>query len=125
MTRDEYERSGSWGLLASVDLHACNGATIRDADRIKAFVAELCERIDARRFGDCQVVRFGARAEVAGYSMTQFIETSLISGHFVEQTDNVYLDVFSCGYFDPDVVARFAVEFFEAADHTLHVVPRK
>jgi S-adenosylmethionine/arginine decarboxylase-like enzyme len=125
MTREEYARTGSWGLLASIDLHGCNPATIRDADRIRAFVAELCRRIDMRRFGECQVVRFGDNEDVAGFSMTQLIETSLISGHFVDKTRNTYLDVFSCKYFDPDIAVRYAAEFFEAADYSVTVTPRK
>ncbi len=43
--------------------------------------------------------------------MTQLIETSLISGHFANKTNTVYLDVFSCKYYDPRAVGEFATEF--------------
>lgn len=126
MTREEYNQNGSWGILASLDLHHCNPETIRDAEKIKQFVIELCEKIDVTRFGECQVVHFADHDEnVAGYSMVQLIETSLISGHFANKTNHTYLDVFSCKYYDPDVVEAFAKEFFEATDCVTTVVLRK
>lgn len=77
-----------------------------------------------KRFGECQVVNFGEDERVAGYSMTQLIETSLISGHFANQTNTVYLDVFSCKYFSPEEAANFAMEFFQAKKHTLNYTLR-
>jgi S-adenosylmethionine/arginine decarboxylase-like enzyme len=65
-----------------------------------------------RRFGETLVVHFGEEERVAGYSMVQLIETSLISAHFANLTNTVYLDVFSCKPYDPDVVADFAKQFF-------------
>ena len=124
-TKQEFEENQCWGLAASVDLHACNPQSIRDADKIKSFVKQLCERIGMKRFGECQVVNFGEDERVAGFSMTQLIETSLISGHFANLTNNVYLDVFSCKFFEPADVAEFAKEFFEAQNFTLQQAFRK
>lgn len=126
MTKKEYDENNSWGILASIDLHNCNPDTIRDAEKIKEFVYELCDRIDVKRFGECQVVHFADHNEdVAGFSMVQLIETSLISAHFANKTNHTYLDVFSCKYFDPAVVEAYANEFFEAADVVTHVTLRK
>ena len=69
--RRDYKEQDAWGLLASIDLHECDGALIRDAEAIKRFVVELCERIDMKRFGECQVVNFGEDERVAGFSMVQ------------------------------------------------------
>lgn len=44
--------------------------------------------------------------------MTQFIETSLISGHFANDTNAASLDIFSCKSYDPAVVENFARTFF-------------
>lgn len=123
--RREYERQDAWGLLSSIDLHGCDAATIRDARAIKRFVIELCERIDMKRFGDTVVVNFGEDERVAGFSMTQLIETSLISAHFANQTNATYLDIFSCKYYDPAKAAEFAKEFFRASDFTLTYTLRK
>ena len=123
--RKEYQLVDAWGLHSGIDLHGCNPETIRSADKIKQFVVELCERIEMKRFGETVVVNFGEDDRVAGYSMTQLIETSLISGHFANQTNTVYLDVFSCKYYNPNVVAEFAKEFFEGKDYDLHYTCRK
>ena len=105
-------REQVWGLACSFDIYDCDPATIRDADKIRQFVKELCDLIEMRRFGETQVVHFGEDEKVAGYSMVQLIETSLISAHFANLTNTTYLDVFSCKPYDPAVVEAFAREFF-------------
>ena len=40
--------------------------------------------------------------------MVQLIETSLISGHFANDTNSAYLDIFSCKGYDPAVVEEFS-----------------
>ena len=102
-----------WGVAASFDIYGCNPETIRNADKIRQFVVELCELIEMKRFGETQVVHFGEEERVAGFSMVQLIETSLISAHFANLTNTVYLDVFSCKAYNPDVVEVFARRFFE------------
>ncbi|MBP9738740.1 S-adenosylmethionine decarboxylase [Candidatus Saccharibacteria bacterium] len=125
MNNQIFEEGKSWGISAAIDLHSCNPQTIRSEEKIKQFVYELCDIIEVKRFGECTVVHFGEREEIAGFSMTQLIETSLVSGHFVNLTNNVFLDVFSCKYFDPEVVANKAKEFFEAESITLNYLVRK
>lgn len=114
-----------WGIASAIDIYNCNPMTIRDADEIKRFVVELCDLIEMRRFGETQVVHFGEDERVAGYSMVQLIETSLISGHFANQSNAVYLDVFSCKPYDPEVVRAFAQEFFGGTDSHLNVTLRQ
>ncbi len=108
----EAARKSAWGIAASIDIYNCNPATIRDADAIRRFVVELCDLIEMKRFGDTQVVHFGEDERVAGYSMVQLIETSLISAHFANQSNAVYLDVFSCKPYDPFLAEKFALKFF-------------
>lgn len=113
-----------WGLLTSLDVYDCNPAIIRDAERIRRYVVELCDLIDMRRFGECQVVHFGEDERVAGYSMIQLIETSLISGHFANLTNAAYIDVFSCKPYDPEKVAQFTQAFFEGKSIQSHCTER-
>ncbi|MDD5012642.1 MAG: S-adenosylmethionine decarboxylase [Candidatus Nanoarchaeia archaeon] len=121
----EYAETDAWGLASSIDLHSCNHQTIRDASQIEKFVIELCDKIEMKRFGECTVVNFGEDEKVAGFSMTQLIETSLISGHFANKTNNAYLDIFSCKIYNPNVVAKFAQEFFNAENYKLNCIIRK
>jgi S-adenosylmethionine/arginine decarboxylase-like enzyme len=123
--KQEFDVMNAWGIQASIDIHRCNPDLIRDADAIKKFVIELCDLIEMKRFGETVVVNFGEDERVAGYSMTQLIETSLISAHFANQTNNVYLDVFSCKYYEPEIAAEFAKKFFEGNEYNMHVVLRK
>lgn len=114
-----------WGIETSLDLYECNPETIRDADKIKQFVIELCDLIKMKRFGETTVVHFGEEERVAGFSMTQLIETSLISAHFANATNAVYLNVFSCKDYDPTLVRDFAVKFFGAKEAKVIVNKRK
>lgn len=123
--RAAYEQYDAWGMETSLDLSECNPDTIRDAEAIKRFVHKLCELIKMKRFGDTVVVNFGEDERVAGFSMTQLIETSLISGHFANQNGGTYLNVFSCSPYNPWVVAQFAQEFFGATSYSFVVVLRK
>lgn len=113
----------AWGLCTSVDLQDCNPETIRDGGQIEAYVIALCQVIGMKRYGDCQIVNFG-EGRVAGYSMVQLIETSLISGHFANDTNRAYLDIFSCKGYDPNVVEAFSRDFFGAQSSTASVTLR-
>jgi S-adenosylmethionine/arginine decarboxylase-like enzyme len=114
-----------WGIASAIDIYNCNPGKIRDPKAIAHFVHELCKLIEMKRFGETTVVHFGADEKVAGYSMVQFIETSLISGHFANLTNTAYLDVFSCKPYDPDIVKNFAEKYFEGTHSLLHVQLRK
>ena len=113
-----------WGILTSLDIYHCNPQIIRSAEEIRRYVVELCELIGMRRFGECQVVHFGQDERVAGYSMIQLIETSLISGHFANLTNAAYIDIFSCKPYDPQEVAEFSKEFFQGRSIKVHVTHR-
>jgi S-adenosylmethionine/arginine decarboxylase-like enzyme len=114
-----------WGIASAIDIYNCDADKIRDAEEIRRFVIELCELIEMKRFGDTMVVHFGEDERVAGYSMVQLIETSLISAHFANLTNAVYLDVFSCKPYDPETVQAFAQRYFGGTNSTLNVTLRR
>ena len=116
-----YEQENPWGLAISVDLQGCNPAIIRSEEKIREFVDVLCRLIDMKKFGPTVVVDFGEDLQVSGYSMTQLIETSLISGHFANTSNAAYIDIFSCKAYPPYVAASFAREFFEAQEMRVSV----
>lgn len=117
--------SSYWGLSTCIDLYECDLKIMQDAEAIKDFVRILCEKIGMRRFGETQVVHFGDDPRVTGFSMTQLIETSLISAHFADASRAIYLDVFSCAPYLPETAAKYAAEFFKAARYSLHAVERR
>ncbi len=109
--RDAIEKS-AWGIASSIDIYNCDPAAIRSAARIRRYVVELCELIEMKRFRNTVVVNFGEDERVAGFSMIQLIETSLISAHFANKTNTAYIDVFSCKPYDPRVARDFSMKFF-------------
>ena len=114
-----------WGIASAIDIYNCDPDKIRDDKTIRKFVAELCEFIEMKRFGETQVVHFGEDERVAGYSMVQLIETSLISAHFANLTNTTYLDVFSCKPYDPEKVRYFAQSYFGGSHSILNVTLRR
>jgi S-adenosylmethionine/arginine decarboxylase-like enzyme len=114
-----------WGIASAIDIYNCDPDKIRDDNTIRRFVVELCDLIEMKRFGETQVVHFGEDERVAGYSMVQLIETSLISAHFANLTNTTYLDVFSCKHYDPETVRNFAQNFFGGSHSILNVTLRR
>lgn len=107
-----------WGKSTSIDLIDCDKALITDAEYIKCYVKDLVAVLQMKAFGPCHVVHFGSCKEVEGFTMIQMIETSLISGHFVNIDGNAYLDIFSCKDYDDYDCAKFSYEYFKAKDFT-------
>ena len=114
-----------WGMSTSIDIYNCNEQKIRDSVYIKKFVYDLCIVIDMKRFGETQIIHFGDDERVAGFSMTQLIETSLISAHFANLTNTIYLDIFSCKKYDPVVVAKFSKLYFNGEYYLINTTYRK
>ena len=114
-----------WGIASAIDIYDCDPEKIRCAETIRRFVVELCDLIEMKRFGDTQVVHFGEDERVAGYSLVQLIETSLVSAHFANQTNTVYLDVFSCKPYDPEIVKSFSQLYFGGNHSVLNVTLRQ
>lgn len=105
-------KENPWGMSCSVDIYNCDPALIRSAATIQDYVIQLCKILDMKRYGDCQVVHFGT-GNKEGYTLVQLIETSNITGHFSNDTNTAYIDIFSCKMFSPDDVAEFTQLFFK------------
>lgn len=102
----------SWGYHLIIDSSKCLGHRIRNKSNIVMFAKTLVRRIDMVPFGEPQVQHFGS-GNKAGYTLVQLIETSNITAHFVEETDDMYLDVFSCKPFEVRTVETLVDSFFE------------
>tara|TARA_Y100000004_G_scaffold118154_1_gene132754 strand:- start:365 stop:739 length:375 start_codon:yes stop_codon:yes gene_type:complete len=124
MNQKEFLENKVWGLSTCVDLYNCN-EKIKDASEVERYVIELCDLIEMKRYGPCQVVHFGEDPKVEGFSMTQLIETSLISGHFANETMTAYLDIFSCKWYDPKVIETFSRQFFGAEKSEFNIRVRQ
>lgn len=110
----KYNGEKLWGLLVSIDLGECDHSKIASKEHIAQFAIDLAKHINMKRYGEPQVVFFGDAPKVQGYSLVQLIETSMISGHFAEDTDRAFIDIFSCREFGPEDSANFTQEYFGA-----------
>jgi S-adenosylmethionine/arginine decarboxylase-like enzyme len=100
-----------WGYHLMLDCSRCVSTKIRCSRNIIDFSKELVRRIDMVPFGEPQLHHFGS-GNKAGYTLVQLIETSNITAHFCEETNDMYLDVFSCKPFEPaDVEAVVNLHF--------------
>lgn len=104
-----------WGILTTIDLEGCDPEQIRSEKCISAYVKLLVELIDMKAYGECKIVHFGDDPKVSGFTMVQMIETSLISGHFVNQTNQAYIDIFSCKDYDSGLASKFTQTHFRAS----------
>ena len=111
-----------WGWSTSLDLKWCNDK-IKDKADLKDYVYRVSDLIDMKRFGECQVYKFGT-GNKAGYSMLQLIETSNITGHFCDDNNSAYIDIFSCKPYDAEKLAVFTKQFFEANSMVYHTIER-
>lgn len=100
-----------WGHHLLLNAHTCVRATIRSKPLIQDFSRELVKKIDMVPYGKPRVVMFGS-GNKKGYTLVQLIETSNITAHFVEETNDMYLDVFSCKDFDEQSVHDVVHSYF-------------
>lgn len=122
---DLFKQSNSpWGMLTSVDLYECDPTLITSKEKISEFTIALCELIEVNRFGDPIIVHFGKDERVKGYSLVQLIETSLVSGHFADNDNAAFIDIFSCKYYDPNAAYDYCFDFFKAKKGSLKTILR-
>ena len=112
----KYNGEKLWGLLVSIDLGECDHSKIASKEHITQYAIDLAKHINMKRYGEPQVVFFGDEPKVQGYSLVQLIETSLISGHFAEDNDRAFIDVFSCREDPPQKTAEYCKKYFGAEE---------
>ena len=113
-----------WGQHLVLDIARCKPSRIRSSKNIYMFTKDLVNRIDMVAYGEPQIVMFGT-GNKKGYTLVQLIETSNICAHFVEETNDMYLDVFSCKPFNPLVVTGTVAEYFRPDDIIFHNMVRQ
>jgi len=112
----------SWGYHLIVNSAGCLPQSIRCSNNIYQFTKRLVHKIDMVAYGEPQIVMFGT-GNKKGYTLVQLIETSNITAHFVEETNDLYLDVFSCKPFETrDVMSVLQDSFNPANSQTTFLV---
>ncbi len=114
------KRSKSYGCELILDLNGCDGATF-NRKSLDLFFTELCDLIAMEK---CEVHFWddvGVPPEerqtsphTKGTSAVCFILTSTIVVHTLDELKSVYVNIFSCKEFDPEVATEFTKKWFAA-----------
>ena len=124
MTMEKY------GVELILDLHGCNVSTFT-RESIGGYFEQLCELIDMKReelvfWDDIGVPEDEKQTSphTQGTSAVQFILTSSIVIHTLDQLRAVYVNMFSCKEFDPKLAEQFTAEWFGADDCSARFIDR-
>jgi len=110
------ENPDAWGYHLVIDARGCNDSC-KSGDALTTWVHELVELIDMVAYGAPMIEHFAKHDPLkAGYTVIQMIETSAITGHFVDLNGGAYIDIFSCKPFDIQTVMEHFVKYFEPKD---------
>ena len=115
-----------YGKEIIIDLYDCDFSIISSKKHIRDFVIKLCaEIIKMKRFGTPLIEHFGHAKEItSGYSLVQLIETSSVVAHFSEFERSVYINIFSCAYFDSRKTFNYCKTFFKSKRANYVVINR-
>ena len=109
-----------YGFELVLDLHDCNPATFT-REHLDYFFTDLCNLIDMEKCEvhfwddvDVAVEERQTSPQTKGTSAVCFILTSTIVVHTLDLLSAVYVNIFSCKAFDPEVATEFTKEWFEA-----------
>ena len=93
-----------WGYHLILDCAACDTDKVKSRENLEEFVLELVNRIEMKAYGKPILEHFATHdPDAAGYSLVQLIETSSITGHFVDKNGDGYIDIFSCKPFSLEI----------------------
>jgi S-adenosylmethionine/arginine decarboxylase-like enzyme len=110
--KNKKSKHQAWGHHLIINAGNCEPKALRSKAIITAFAKQLVKDIDMVAYGPPRVVMFG-EGNTKGYTLVQLISTSNITAHFVEETNDIYLDIFSCKPFDKFV----ALDLFHKTFH--------
>ncbi|MFH1423679.1 MAG: S-adenosylmethionine decarboxylase [Candidatus Nealsonbacteria bacterium] len=109
------KKNQQYGMELIMDLYNCDPKIISSKKKLKEYTVKICKLIKMKRYGKPFIERFGLGMDfTAGYSLAQFIESSLISGHFSELWRSCYINIFTCKSFNAKIAEQFTQKFFGA-----------
>ncbi len=122
--------SGRYGVELILDLHGCDESKFT-RESISKYFEHLCDLIDMKRealhFWDDEGVSDEEKQtspHTQGTSAVQFILTSSIVIHTLDQLKAVYINIFSCKEYDPKVAEQFSVKWFGATECSARFLDR-
>ena len=102
-----------WGWTLSMDCRSCN-ENVKDPKAIEAFGHELVKAIDMIEYGKPEIVHFG-KDNKTGYTWSQLLTTSNCCAHFTDDTQDGFIDIFTCKDFNPADAREVVMKWFAPA----------
>ena len=119
-----------YGIELILDMHGCDSSTFT-RESIGRYFERLCELIDMKRealyfWDDIDVPEEERQTlpHTQGTSAVQFILTSSIVIHTLDQLGAVYVNIFAFKEFDPKLAEHFTVKWFSAGDCSAKFIER-
>lgn len=107
-----------YGKELILDLHNCDPSTF-NRESIEGYFKALCEKIDMERcdlhfWDDLETPDDEKETEphLVGTSAIQFIKTSNITVHTLDILKKVFINIFSCKYFNEKEAMVFSAKWF-------------
>jgi hypothetical protein len=88
----DFDRKDAWGYLESINLFDCSPEKVRSKEAIEKYIKELSKIIDCHLYGPPTIAKIGKEKRLYGWSFTQLVTTSSITGHFIEDNNSIYFD---------------------------------
>ena len=130
MIGGDSSKKDQYGIELILDLHGCDAAKFTRPS-ITEYFEEQCVLIDMQRedlhfWDDVGLSEEDKQTSphTQGTSAVQFILTSSIVIHTLDQLQAVYINIFSCKVYDPKVAEKFSVEWFGATDCSARFIDR-
>ena len=115
MSKISENKKKVYGLELILELFGCDINNLTSEPKIREFIINITKALNLGRYGPPRIKRFmGGGLFGEGYSFFQFLDSSSITGHFIEPGRIAFINIFSCGVFDPKRAAEFTKEFFQA-----------
>ena len=119
-----------YGIELILDLHRCDASTFT-RESIQKYFERLCDLIEMKReelhfWDDVGIPEEEKQTSphTQGTSAVQFILTSSIVIHTLDQLEAVYINIFSCKAYDPKIAENFSVQWFGAKNHSARFIDR-
>jgi len=108
---------GDYGKELILDLYDCNAKFSKE--KLQDYFDILCDKIKMEKestyFWEYPGSALNTEAPLAhlkGISAIQFIKTSSIVVHTVDELQKIHINIFSCKDFDSEIATDFTIDYF-------------
>jgi len=117
-----------FGQELLLDAYNCQG-NINNKKYIKLFIDELVLKTNMKKKGETifeyfEDNEYNRERDIVGYSVIQIISLSNITLHINEISKSIYLNFFTCGLMDCDLVVKMFKDYFDPQHFRISIVER-